>query len=225
MLVAATDRVRRFAPDGTAGTSFDGSASGIAFASLVDIAIQDDGDVIVIDGTRVVRFKDDDSYAATLTGTPAEPGTLAAAPTGDGLLIGQNGGYSADFSTLRPSATISRYSGDSLKGTIELPVNVQGLAGMAISGDSSHQLYATAGPGRFASGDVNVQSPTPFAVQAPTVANVTAGAGETVRSFAGRSTPTAMARPGPSSTARRPPTADSSPSRLRSWWPVPIRSA
>jgi hypothetical protein len=168
-------RVRRYATDGTAGTSFDGSASGKAFEQLKDIAVQDDGDVIVIDHARVVRFKDDDSYAVTLAGTPDDPSTLATVPGTDELLVARDGGYDRDFVTsFLPSGQLYRYTGDTRKGTTILPTSIQAVVGMAVAGDSSHQLYAATGAGILTGGDIRVASLTPFAVQAPTVVDIDA---------------------------------------------------
>lgn len=174
LLVAATDHVRRYSTTGTAGTNFDGSGSGAAFSNLKDIAVQDDGDVVVIDGVRVLRFHSDNGFAASLTGASVEPSALTAIPGTDNLLVEQNGGYDPNFTQFLPSARLYRYSGDTLAGVTILPTNIQGTTGLAAGGDASARLYLTAGPGRWSSGDVGVESLTPFVVQAPTVSDVAA---------------------------------------------------
>jgi hypothetical protein len=173
LLVAATDHVRRYSTVGAAGASFDGATSGIAFTNLKDIAIQDDGDVVVIDDLRIVRFKDDNGYAATLN-AGVGPVALTAVPGTDNLLVGQNAGYTPDSATYNLFSHIRRYAGDTLTGTSVPPANIQGFYGLAVGGDSAHQLYATVGPGNYTGGDVAVASFTPFVVQAPVVSELAA---------------------------------------------------
>lgn len=175
LLVAdtATNTVRRFGAGGASGTTFDGAVSGRAFNALEDIAVQDDGDVIVLDGKRVVRFEDDNSFAATLPDLHGDPNVVTAVPGTDNLLVGQSGGYSPDYSAFLDSAHLYRYVGGAHSGTTVLPATIQGLAGLVVSGDASHNLYAVTGPGS-SGGDTTVQVLTPFTVQPPVISGLNA---------------------------------------------------
>jgi hypothetical protein len=176
LLVAdtATNTVRRYGTGGAAGATFDGATSGSAFTGLADIAVQDDGDVIVIDAKRAVRFTDDNSFAAVLPDLPGDPDVVTAVPGTDNLLVGQSGGYTPDFSAVLDSAQLYRYTGDAYKGTTILPTTMQGLSGLAVSGDADHNLYAATRPGIFVGGDTAVQVLAPFTIQAPVVTGLNA---------------------------------------------------
>ncbi len=172
LLVANADHVRRYGTSGTAGTTFDGSDSGAAFTNLKDIAVQDDGDIVVIDEARAVRFEDDNSYAATITGLPGTPDLVTAVPGTDNLLFGHIGGYNADFTKLL-KADLYRTSGDAYHATTSPGESVYGFRGLAVSGTAGHELYAVTA-GEWFGGAPGVTAYAPFAVQLPAVSDVSA---------------------------------------------------
>jgi hypothetical protein len=183
LVVGAVDHLRRFGTTGTAGASSDGSASGTAFSDLKDVAVQDDGDIVAIDGARVVRFERDGSYAATITGLPGAADVVATVPGTNNLVIGDTGGYNSDFTVL-DVAHLYRVTGDAYHATAGAGDGVYILRGLAVSAAAGAPLYAVTGSDWFggSQGAVAYQS---FAVQPPVISGVAAVEDETTTAVRG----------------------------------------
>jgi sugar lactone lactonase YvrE len=166
----ADNDIRRFETDGTPdayATAFNGADSGTAFTQVKDLAVDDDGDVLVVDGERVERFADDGTHTAALTGTPATPDTVTAVPGTGEVLVGHNGFIF--------EAAIYRYTGDAYVDTYR-PGDGSfdgALGGLAVSAGANQRLYASTGPDAngFGVGVTSVQTYDVFQVQAPIVAS------------------------------------------------------
>lgn len=102
LLVAdpGNNRVERFRLDGGYdGFSFDGTGSDEgAFTGLLDLAVDDDGDVIVVDSTgdvargdpatsRVLRFSSGGGYEARIGASLPRPATVGVRPTGNQVIV------------------------------------------------------------------------------------------------------------------------------------------
>jgi hypothetical protein len=83
--------IDRFEVDGSLNSSFDGSSSGSSFASLEDLTVLPDGDVVVVDGARVERFEAGGGHAATLEGIPGDPDYVGYDSRSGKILVGHSG--------------------------------------------------------------------------------------------------------------------------------------
>ena len=177
-LTRAADVVRRYGAAGGAVSSFDGSTTpdGEVFTALKDIAVQDDGDVLVVDGERVVRFADDDSYQATFADLPATPAVITAVPGGDDSIVGHVDPVGYNPSTFEPvTADLYRYVGDGYNGSFKFAGNRIIPVGLAVADNASGKLYGVA-DGLFGGlfGDVGVEVFDPYLVELPATTDVAA---------------------------------------------------
>jgi hypothetical protein len=173
----ANNDIRRFEADGTPdayATAFNGADSGTAFTQVKDLAVDDDGDVLVVDGERVERFAGDGTHTAALTGTPATPDTVTTVPGTGEVLVGHNG--------FLFEAAIYRHTGDAYVDTYR-PGDGSfdgALGGLAVSAGANQRLYAVTAPDTngFGVGVTSVQTYDVFQVQAPTVASTSVNPSE-----------------------------------------------
>jgi hypothetical protein len=185
LVVGAGDHLRRYGTGGVAGTSSDGADSGAAFSYLNDIAAQGDGDVVVIDGGRVLRFKRDGSFAATVTGLPGSADVVTAVPGTDNVLLGHNGGPDDTYTAPEP-ASLYRVSGDTYHGMTG--VGPQVLRGLVVSAAIGSPLYVVTGAEWFG-GTPGVTSYQPFAVQPPAISKLRAVEDELTAGLRGKVDP------------------------------------
>lgn len=178
LLVAdpSDDQIERYTETGTSDpypTTFDGTTSGTAFTALKDIATDDDGDVLAVDGERIERFAANATHTTTLTGHPATPDLITAIPDTNEVLVAHNGFFT-------PGA-IYRFDGDQYADSYDggAPDALNGiLAGLAIRDGDPRRLYIATDALFGFFGAVGVRAYEAFTVQPPLIAGTTASPGE-----------------------------------------------
>ena len=97
----------------------DSSPGGQAFGQVKDIATDAGGDLYVVDGSRVVRFNQDDSYDATLD-TVSGPALVAVDPSsGDAVVVtNSDDGCAADRVWVYDGARLQSSSRSGRSGAI-----------------------------------------------------------------------------------------------------------
>lgn len=193
LLVAdrATNTVRRYNANGSVpatDATFDGSAganSPGAFTGLQDLAVDSDGDVIVVDATgnparndgsvsRVERFSANGEWEATI-GPVEQAATVAVRPVNDDVLISgnQNAVYVDGSPTVRAfsktGARLTRLSIDAAYATV---------SGIAADDGADGQVYVATDNGdyngTYSYGPTSVQVFGTFVIVAPELSGLSA---------------------------------------------------
>jgi WD40 repeat protein len=176
LLVADTgdNKVQRYAADGSFISEFNGAgAVGGTFTGLRDIAVDSRGQVLAVDSSgdildggtsRVVRFRPDGTYVATV-GPVATPDSVAIDPRNDDVVVGGN-----VYDSYWDIGYLRLYVFDSAgaaRSQTEMPSSIaySMLPGVAVDGGNAGHLYVVTDTDPYGDGygvvSVQVYAPPP----------------------------------------------------------------
>lgn len=198
------DKVQRYDSTGAFVREFDGTGSPSAFTGLRDIAVDGDGDILVVDddggdifnggSSRVERFDADGAYIGSAGAVPT-PDSVTVDPRTDDVIVGGNI-YDSYWNGNPLKFYVFDDAGNSLF-SLDLPASTvfSALPSVAVDGGNDARLYVLTD--RDPSGDygevaVNVYEPPPPPVP-PSASTLGAVPTETTARLYGRVDPNRVA--------------------------------
>ncbi|MDW5593515.1 NHL repeat-containing protein [Conexibacter stalactiti] len=143
------NKVQRYDGDGDFIREFDGSSSPAAFTGLRDIAVDGDGEILVVDAngdifdvgtSRVVRFDADGGFIATVGPVPT-PDSVGIDPNTDDVVV--SGNINDSYWNSNPLKYYVFRADGAPRSEGELPGSIvySGLPSTAIDGANAKRLY------------------------------------------------------------------------------------